>query len=233
MSTIVKIIIGVLIALAVIAVCVIGGVFVYRLVSGPEEATATPMPTAGATVPSTVETEVDDSWDRVQEAGKIVVGTAADYPPFEYFVDGLKIDGFDIALMDEIGRRLGVQIEWHNFAFDGLGGALQLKQIDAAIAAVSITPERESVVDFTNGSNTVTGSIRVGKSPVGVGVSPDGGEVYAANSDSGTLSVIDTASNTVKYKIRFGSRAPSQVAVASDGTVYVALSSNEIAVLAR
>ncbi len=150
MSTIVKIIIGVLIALAVIAVCVIGGIFVYRLISGPEEATATPAPPAGATVPPTVEIEVDDSWDRVQEAGKIVVGTAADYPPFEYFVDGLKIDGFDIAIMDEIGRRLGLQVEWHNFAFDGLGGALQLKQIDVAIAAISVTPERESVVDFAN-----------------------------------------------------------------------------------
>ena len=73
MSTVVKIIIGVLIALAVIAVCVIGGIFVYRLISGPEEATATPVPTVGATMPPTVEAEIDDSWDKVQTAGKIVV----------------------------------------------------------------------------------------------------------------------------------------------------------------
>ena len=152
MSTVVKIIIGVLIALAVIAVCVIGGIFVYRLVSGPEETTATPVPTtdAAATLPPTVEAGIDDSWERVQDAGKIVVGTAADYPPFEYFVENLQIDGFDIAMMDEMGRRLGLQIEYHNFAFDGLGGALQLKQIDVAIAAISVTPERESLVDFTN-----------------------------------------------------------------------------------
>ena len=52
--------------------------------------------------------------------------------------------------MDEIGRRLGVQVEYHDFAFDGLGPALSLGQIDAAIAAISRTPEREALVDFSN-----------------------------------------------------------------------------------
>jgi ABC-type amino acid transport substrate-binding protein/heat shock protein HslJ len=61
-----------------------------------------------------------------------------------------KIDGFDIALMDEIGRRLGVEVEYRNFAFDGLGSALQVRQIDAAIAAISVTPEREALVDFSS-----------------------------------------------------------------------------------
>ena len=52
--------------------------------------------------------------------------------------------------MDEIGRRLGVQVEYQDFAFDGLGGALQLGQVDAVIAAISVMPEREAVVDFSN-----------------------------------------------------------------------------------
>jgi polar amino acid transport system substrate-binding protein len=92
----------------------------------------------------------DDSWDRIHAAGKIVVGTAADYPPFESYVGEGQIDGFDIALMDEIGRRLGVQVEYLDYAFDGLGPALRQGQIDAAIAAISRTPEREAQVDFSN-----------------------------------------------------------------------------------
>ena len=92
----------------------------------------------------------DDSWDRIEAAGKMVVGTAADYPPFESYVAPGQIDGFDIALMDEIGRRLGVAIEYHDYAFDGLGPALTQGQIDTAIAAISRTPEREAVVDFSN-----------------------------------------------------------------------------------
>jgi ABC-type amino acid transport substrate-binding protein len=92
----------------------------------------------------------DDSWDRIQAGGKMVVGTAADYPPFESYTGPGQIDGFDIALMDEIGRRLGIAIEYHDYAFDGLEPALMRGEIDAAIAAISRTPEREAVVDFSN-----------------------------------------------------------------------------------
>jgi ABC-type amino acid transport substrate-binding protein len=52
--------------------------------------------------------------------------------------------------MDEIGRRLGLDVEYRDFAFDGLGAAVMLGQIRAAIAAVSVTPERAAHVDFTN-----------------------------------------------------------------------------------
>ena len=133
-------------AIALIAICAIVAILVFRPSPGPE-------PTATAVLPpveGTVEAGADDSWERVQEAGKIVVGTAADYPPFEYYVENLRVDGFDIALMDEIGRRLGVQVDYRDFAFDGLGGALQLGQLDVAIAAISVVAEREAYVDFTD-----------------------------------------------------------------------------------
>ena len=104
-------------------------------------------PVAGTTEPPPV---ADDSWDRVEAAGKMVVGTSADYPPFAFFIGEGQIDGFDIALMDDIGRRLGIAIEYQDFAFDGLGPALVQGRLDAAIAAISRTPEREAVVDFSN-----------------------------------------------------------------------------------
>jgi len=143
MSTIAKIIIGVLIAIAIIA-CIVAVYIILRPSPEPEP-TAMPPTTEATTAP-----EGDDSWSKVEAAGKMIVGTSADYPPFEYYVGDLKIDGFDIALMDEIGRRLGVSVEYLDYAFDGLGGALQLGQIDLALAAISVTPERQSVVDFSN-----------------------------------------------------------------------------------
>jgi polar amino acid transport system substrate-binding protein len=45
---------------------------------------------------------------------------------------------------------LGVEVEFNDFAFNGLLDALQLGQFDAAIAAISVTPDRKQVVDFTN-----------------------------------------------------------------------------------
>jgi len=92
----------------------------------------------------------DATWNKIQQAGKIVVGTAADYAPFEYYTPEVKLDGFDIALMKALGQKLGVAVEFNDFAFEGLGGALQLGQVDAAIAAASVTPQRLAAVDFSN-----------------------------------------------------------------------------------
>jgi len=121
--------------------------------------TATPTPVATETpadvspVPAEPPVEpgaVDNFWERIQAAGKIVVGTSADYPPFESYVGPGQIDGFDIALMDEIGRRLGLQVAYIDFPFDALLSAGQAGQIDIAISAISRTPEREAVVGFSN-----------------------------------------------------------------------------------
>lgn len=92
----------------------------------------------------------DDSWGRVKQAGKLVVGLSADYPPFEYYTSDFKMDGFDVAVAQKIGQQLGVPVEFQDIAFDGLVGALQVKQIDLAISAISITPERASMADFSN-----------------------------------------------------------------------------------
>ena len=83
----------------------------------PQQA-ATPAPTMG-------------DWEKIKAAGKIVVGTSADYPPFEYYDKNFKMDGFDITLMQEIGKQLGLKVQFRDMAFDGLGQALQLGQIDA------------------------------------------------------------------------------------------------------
>lgn len=89
-------------------------------------------------------------WARVQAAGKIVFGTAADYPPFEFYNSNFELDGFDIALARAIGEELGVAVEFNDFAFDGVLNAVRLGNVDAAISAISVTPDRQQVVDFSN-----------------------------------------------------------------------------------
>ncbi len=92
----------------------------------------------------------EDDWAKVKAAGKILVGTAADYPPFEFYASNYELDGFDIALMKEMGKRLGLTVEFNDFAFDGVLDALNLKQVDTAIAGISVTDDRRAEVDFTN-----------------------------------------------------------------------------------
>jgi polar amino acid transport system substrate-binding protein len=92
----------------------------------------------------------EDDWAKVKAAGKILVGTAADYPPFEFYASNYQLDGFDIVLMKEIGKRLGIEVEFNDFAFEGVLDALRLKQVDAAIAGISVTDKRREQVDFSN-----------------------------------------------------------------------------------
>lgn len=107
------------------------------------EFVATPeQPTEGQTPGS--------AWARVQETGQLVVGLSADYPPFEYYTDEFTLDGFDVALIQQIAQEMGLQVAVQDLAFDGLGSALQVGQIDVAISAISVTPERDAVVDFSN-----------------------------------------------------------------------------------
>ncbi|MBC8445719.1 MAG: transporter substrate-binding domain-containing protein [Chloroflexi bacterium] len=112
--------------------------------------TSTAVPPTATIVTATPVPITDNVWSRIQAAGRIIVGTSADYPPFAYYTDDFAVDGFDIALMCEMGQRLGVQVEVSDFAFEGLLGALQLEQIDVAIAAISVSPERQAVVDFSS-----------------------------------------------------------------------------------
>ena len=92
----------------------------------------------------------DESWEKVQAAGVLKVATSADYPPFSYSNQNFVIDGFDPALIRAIGEELGVQVQITDYAFEGLADALQAGQADVAIAAISMTPERGTLVDFSN-----------------------------------------------------------------------------------
>jgi cystine transport system substrate-binding protein len=89
--------------------------------------------------------------DRIDASGKIVVGTSGDYPPFSFYNEQQQLDGFDIALMRAISQELGVTPEIRDYAFDSLGTALVLGEIDVAIAAITRTQERQAVVDFSDG----------------------------------------------------------------------------------
>lgn len=112
-------------------------------------ATATPdTPTPEAADP-TPEPAGPDAWGQIRERGTLIVGTAADYPPFAFYTAAFELDGFDVALAEEIGRRLDLDVEIRDMAFDGLAGALEVGQIDLAIAALSVTDEREALIDFS------------------------------------------------------------------------------------
>ncbi len=87
--------------------------------------------------------------EAIKQAGTIKVGTSADYPPFEYVDDSGNKIGFDIELMQEIAKRMGVKLEWVDMPFDSLIAAVQEGKIDASISAFNYSEERDQTIDFT------------------------------------------------------------------------------------
>ncbi len=91
--------------------------------------------------------------EQIKKAGKIVLGTSADYAPYEFHkeINGKdEIVGFDVAIAKEIAKDLGVELEIKDMKFDGLLAALNSGNIDFIVAGMTPTEERKKSVDFTN-----------------------------------------------------------------------------------
>lgn len=103
----------------------------------------------------TVTSESNDSatkLDTIKSNKKIVLGTAADYPPYEFYsnVDGkLEVVGFDIDIAKAIAADLGVELEIIDMKFEGLLPALSANKIDFIVAGMVPTDERKKSVDFS------------------------------------------------------------------------------------
>lgn len=86
----------------------------------------------------------------IKTAGKIVMGTEATYPPYEYLDDNANFAGCDIWLAQQIADALGVSLEIIDMGFDGIIPAVQAGQVDIGIAAFTRTDERAEVIDFSD-----------------------------------------------------------------------------------
>ncbi len=78
------------------------------------------------------------------------IGSETVYPPFEFQDPGSsKYIGFDIDLIAELAKRAKFTPEIRSMGLDALVPALMADNIDVAVSALSITPERSKNVDFT------------------------------------------------------------------------------------
>jgi len=86
----------------------------------------------------------------VEEENKIIVGTSADFPPFEYVNEEGAYVGFDVEMITKILEDAGYTVEVKDISFDSLIPSLENGKIDVVAAAMTITEEREEQIDFSN-----------------------------------------------------------------------------------
>ncbi|WP_415596157.1 ABC transporter substrate-binding protein/permease [Liquorilactobacillus hordei] len=95
----------------------------------------------------------DNYLQKVKDKGTLVVGTSADYPPYEFTVKQsgkTNYVGLDIEIAKKFAKDLGVKLEIKNMNFDSLLVALETHKVDAVISGMNPTPERQKSVDFSN-----------------------------------------------------------------------------------
>lgn len=78
----------------------------------------------------------------------LYIGTHADYPPFE-FLDNDTFRGIDIEIGKKIAEKLGMEYKIRDTEFDKLLALVQSGELDLAISAITITPERSRIIDFS------------------------------------------------------------------------------------
>ena len=134
------------------------------------------------------EKEPANRLEAIEDAGKIIVGTSADYEPWEYKDEADEFVGIDMEIMLEIGDRMGVEVEFQDLGFDTLVAAVETGKIDCAIAAMGATDERKEKVDFSvtyyGGKNAM-----VAMKDAGITIGEDGFDAanYKLGTQSGTL----------------------------------------------
>jgi cystine transport system substrate-binding protein len=91
----------------------------------------------------------NDLYDQVKSKGVIIVGTEGTYPPFTYHGDNGKLTGYDIDVMNEVAKRLGLKVQYKETQWDSMFAGLNSKRFDMIANQVGIRPDREKKYDFS------------------------------------------------------------------------------------
>lgn len=135
-----------------VVLCLLLATMVFTACSTPApQATPTeePADTAGGGQSVQAEESSESSVDDIKAAGKLVMLTNAEFPPYEYLGEGSEVVGIDVDICQKIADELGVELEVVNMDFDGLIPALSGGKGDLVAARLTVDPERAESVDFS------------------------------------------------------------------------------------
>jgi len=93
--------------------------------------------------------KIDMSNVKTLKAGVLTVGSDCTWQPME-FIEGDKIVGFDVDLTKAIAEKLGLKLDYQNTAWDGMFPAVAAHKFDMIISSITIYPEREEEMDFSD-----------------------------------------------------------------------------------
>jgi polar amino acid transport system substrate-binding protein len=104
----------------------------------------------------------------------LAVGSNVQSPPNNFYAeDGTTPIGFEVDTITAIGKKLGLDVEYSDMAFDSLITSLQTGRVDATIAGMNDTAERQGSIDFVDYFNSgITIMVQKGN-PAGIEATED------------------------------------------------------------
>ncbi len=124
------------------------------------------------------------------------MGTEGAYPPYNFINDNGEVDGFERELGDELCKRAGLTCEWVTNDWDSIIPNLVSGNYDTIIAGMSITPERDEVIDFTQEYLPPEPSAYVALSP---DVDLEGGVIAAQTGTIQAAYIAETGATLVEF----------------------------------
>ena len=85
----------------------------------------------------------------VQKAGKLVIATSPDFPPFENLENG-EVVGIEIDIMNLICQEMGVELDIQQMDFESVVPGIQAGKFDAGVSGITVTEDRKKNVDFSD-----------------------------------------------------------------------------------
>lgn len=92
----------------------------------------------------------DASLANVKKRGVLVVGSDIPYGVMEFFDENYKEVGIDVDIAQEIANKLGVKLEFNDYDWESIFSKVEKGDIDLAISSITITPERQKIMLFSN-----------------------------------------------------------------------------------
>ena len=84
------------------------------------------------------------------EEGKLHMSTNAAFPPYEMTTDAGGFEGIDVEVAAAIAEKLGLELVVDDMGFDAALTAVQTGQSDIAMAGITVTEDRQQVMDFSD-----------------------------------------------------------------------------------
>lgn len=87
---------------------------------------------------------------KLEKAGKLVIATSPDFPPFESLDGSGNVSGIEIDILEEICAQLGLTLEIQQMDFDSVLPGVQAGKYDMGVSGISVTEKRQKNVLFTD-----------------------------------------------------------------------------------